>query len=132
MYILKNKYFALGLVSLVLLVALLPFSLQMTFPQNDDWVYYEVVRNFLQGNFVLHSYVGPNLYLQAFMGAVFSLFFAFKSGLAEIARLVTVVELVVGPGQHRLFHGLVVLHGHGICTPVLLVIKLVTVVYQGL
>lgn len=60
------------LVSLALFLLLFPAANAIDFFQNDDWVYYATVDNFLKGNFTLHPYSGPTLYLQAFAGAIFA------------------------------------------------------------
>ena len=58
--------FKLFLVAFFIFIVLLPVSYYINFYQNDDWCYYATVENFMRGDFTLHPYVGPTLYLQAF------------------------------------------------------------------
>ncbi|PJA87135.1 MAG: hypothetical protein CO141_01025 [Candidatus Moranbacteria bacterium CG_4_9_14_3_um_filter_42_9] len=91
---LKNQRWQLLLIAAVAFVILLPISYAITFYQNDDWCYYLTVQNFLGGNFTLHPYVGPTLYLQAFLGMVFAKFFG-VSHLPVLTLLVGCASLYV-------------------------------------
>ncbi|KKS16190.1 MAG: hypothetical protein UU80_C0022G0005 [candidate division WWE3 bacterium GW2011_GWA1_41_8] len=66
------------LAALVVFMGWLWFVLQVTFMQNDDWVYYQTVRTFMGGNIVLHPYIGPTFYLQGLIAAAFSKVFSIE------------------------------------------------------
>ncbi|MDC0449086.1 hypothetical protein OAL67_00565 [bacterium] len=66
----------------------------ITFPQNDDWVYYGIVKNFLSGNFSLHPVTAPTFYTQGILGAVFSTLFSLQR-LPVLTLVVSVLNLVV-------------------------------------
>lgn len=74
----KSNYIFLILISIFLFVLLLPLSLQINFSQNDDWVYYKMVRAFLSGDFRLDSLSAPTFYLQGFLGMTFAFLFGVK------------------------------------------------------
>jgi len=84
------------IVSVVLFLALLPLSIKVTFPQNDDWYYYEAVQNVYEGNFKLHKDVAPTLYLQVILGFVFSL-------ASEISRL-SILTLLISVASFYVFY----------------------------
>lgn len=54
-------------------------QLQGHFMQNDDWVYYLNIQNFLAGNFSLHELTAPTFYTQGFIGFVFAKLFGLES-----------------------------------------------------
>lgn len=64
-----------GVISAALFLIVLPLSLKIDFLQNDDWVYYVIVKNFLAGDFNLHLVSAPTFYAQGFLGALFSALF---------------------------------------------------------
>lgn len=66
------------IVAIILFLISLPLVLQITFPQNDDWVYYRMVQNFMSGNFTLDPVSAPTFYFQGFLGAVFAVVFGLK------------------------------------------------------
>jgi hypothetical protein len=82
------------LISFALFLVLLPLSLKITFPQNDDWVYYGMVESFLNGNFVLDPISAPTFYSQGFVGALFSLVFSI-SALPVLTLFVSVLNFYV-------------------------------------
>lgn len=81
----KIEIFAITLFLLVL-----PLSLKVTFYQNDDWVYYQTVERFQSGNFTLHPYSGPTLYLQAFLGMMFANIF----GISRLPVLTLIMACI--------------------------------------
>ncbi len=88
----SSNYVKNLILPVLLFVILLPVSLSINFYQNDDWCYYKTVENFLAGNFTLHPYVGPTLYLQAFMGMIFAKMFGI-SHLPVLTLLVACCSL---------------------------------------
>jgi len=62
----------------------------LTFMNNDDWVYYKMVQNFLNGNFTLDSISAPTFYTQGFLGFLFSKFF----GLSNLPILTILISLL--------------------------------------
>lgn len=79
------------IVSVILFLIALPLIWQINFPQNDDWVYYKMVKNFMSGNFKLDPISAPTFYFQGILGAVFSLIFGLKR-LPVFTLLVSVVN----------------------------------------
>jgi hypothetical protein len=77
-------------ISLVLFLICLPLSLKITFPQNDDWVYYGMVENFLNGNFVLDPISAPTFYVQGLMGLAFAAIFTINR-LPVLTLLVSIL-----------------------------------------
>lgn len=71
----KNPVFIVFLFSVVLSSLLLPLSSKISFPQNDDWVYYKMVYSFLQRDFTLNPISAPTFYLQGFLGMIFASIF---------------------------------------------------------
>lgn len=61
--------------SLVLFLALLPLSNKINFMQNDDWVYYQMIENFMKGDFKLSFVSAPTFYTQGILGMLFSFIF---------------------------------------------------------
>lgn len=78
------------LASAVLFLIGLPLALQLTFPQNDDWVYYRMVQNFMAGNFALDPISAPTFYFQGILGAVFAVVF----GLTRVPVLTLMISVV--------------------------------------
>lgn len=67
----------------VLFLVLFPLVNRMDFPQNDDWVYYEMVETFMSGDLTLDPYTGPTFYTQGIIAAGFAKLF----GLAQLPTL---------------------------------------------
>lgn len=59
-------------ISTVLFLTCLPLSLKINFYQNDDWLYYQTVEQFKNGNFVLDAVMALTFYVQGLIGVVFS------------------------------------------------------------
>ncbi len=76
--------------SAVLFLVCLPLVLQITFPQNDDWVYYRMVKNFMAGNFVLDPISAPTFYFQGLFGAIFASIF----GLTRLPILTLILSVI--------------------------------------
>ena len=76
--------------SVVLFLVCLPLVLQITFPQNDDWVYYRMVKSFMDGNLMLDPISAPTFYFQGLLGAVF----AFVFGLTRLPVLTLAVSVL--------------------------------------
>lgn len=75
--------------SAVLFLVCLPLVLHITFPQNDDWVYYRMVKNFIAGNFSLDPISAPTFYFQGLLGAIFASVF----GLTRLPILTLVLSV---------------------------------------
>ena len=78
----------------LLFLALLPLSLSIEFKQNDEWVYYLMVENFLKHNFILQQNVSATFYLQGMMGMIFALIFGI-SKLPVLTLLVSVLTFYI-------------------------------------
>jgi hypothetical protein len=72
------KKYGVLIVSVALFLMVLPLSKRMTFPQNDEWVYYEMVERFMEGDFTLHPYSGPTFYTQGLIAAGYSKVFSME------------------------------------------------------
>ena len=57
--------------------------------QNDDWVYYDNVDNFIKGNFLLSQLTAPTFYLQGLIAAAYSKIF----GLDNLPRLTLIFSI---------------------------------------
>lgn len=79
---------------LLLFLVILPLSLSIKFKQNDEWVYYLMVENFLKHSFVLQQNVSATFYLQGMMGMVFALLFG-MSKLPVLTLLVSVLTFYI-------------------------------------
>jgi len=69
-------------------------GLKSNFWQNDDWVYRLNVKSFLEGDYRLHSYVGPTFYMQGFLGAFWSAIFGLSS-LDLLTSLITSINVLL-------------------------------------
>ena len=78
-------------VSVLLFLIGLPLVWQINFPQNDDWVYYRMVQNFMADNFVLDPVSAPTFYFQGLLGTLFSLVFGTER-LPILTLLVSVIN----------------------------------------
>ncbi len=75
----------------VLFLLLLPYSIQIEFMQNDDWVYYGMVERFMNLNFTLDPLSAPTFYTQGILGALFSRIF----GIEYLPVLTLIVSAAV-------------------------------------
>ena len=66
------------LLSISLFLVFCPLIGLIDFPQNDDWVYYKMVRGFLNGNLGLDPLSAPTFYIQGGLGMLFSIFFSLR------------------------------------------------------
>ena len=80
--------------ALILFIMFLPLVAQIDFPQNDDWVYYNAVVAFKNGNFTLSPMVAPTFYVQGTMGVLWATVFGF-SKLPILTLLVSVLNFLV-------------------------------------
>ncbi len=87
----ENKLF---ITSVILFILLLPLSLSIDFMQNDDWVYYRMVQNFLNGDFILDPISAPTFYLQGILAALFALLFGITK-LPVLTLLISVISFYV-------------------------------------
>ncbi|KKS03118.1 MAG: hypothetical protein UU64_C0006G0028 [candidate division WWE3 bacterium GW2011_GWF2_41_45] len=77
--IVNGRYFTGIAVSLFLFLLLLPLSLKIDFMQNDDWVYYGMVENFMKLDFRLDPLSAPTFYTQGILGTLFAGIFGLQS-----------------------------------------------------
>lgn len=82
------------LVSFVLFLSLLPAALYINFYQNDDWVYYKQIEEFLSGNFLLLPQIAPTFYTQGLLGLFSALIFG-VSKLPILTLLISVLNFAV-------------------------------------
>src|SRR3989339_578305 len=88
--IIKGRYFAGVATALALFFLLLPLSLKIDFMQNDDWVYYGMVENFMKLNFKLDPLSAPTFYTQGLIGVVYARFFGLQS-LSVLTLIISVL-----------------------------------------
>jgi hypothetical protein len=71
-----NRYsnIAFFLICLTLFFVMYRLSSKIDFMQNDDWVHYQQVQSFMDGNYKLDEYFGPTFYTQGLIGMVFGKF----------------------------------------------------------
>ena len=84
-----------GVYVLVFLL-LLPIPATINYQQNDEFIYYQGVQNFLNGNFNLPGYISNTFYTQGLLGATWSLFF----GIPKLP----VLTLLMSVGSLYLFY----------------------------
>ena len=89
----KNNYGVVGL-CITIAIYLIYISLVSNFSQNDDWVYRLNVQYFLDGNFVLHWYLGPTIILQLFLGYLWSLLFGIET-LDTLTAIVSSINVFI-------------------------------------
>lgn len=73
-----------------LLLLILPLTLQISFMQNDDWVYYGMVKSFIAGDFRLADLAAPTFYAQGIPASLFALIF----GLQVLPLLTLIVGVI--------------------------------------
>lgn len=66
----------------------------ITFYNNDDWVHYKTVENFLGGEFTLHPYIGSTFFAQGILAYFFAKAFSIRS-LPILTILISVVNVFV-------------------------------------
>lgn len=79
----KSPDFIFAILASIVFVVVYPLSSKIHFYQNDDWVYYEGVQKFLNGNFDIKGYIEATFYTQGLLGASFAYFF----GLSKLPIL---------------------------------------------
>lgn len=80
----------LVVVSILLFLLVLPLSARINFAQNDDWIYYRTIRDFLAGNFLINGYIEATFYTQGFMGMLFAKVF----GVEKLPILTLVISVL--------------------------------------
>ena len=88
--ILRNDYFKFFTLSLFLFYFLYPLSNSINFYQNDDWVYYKTIQQFLTGNYIIPGYIEALFYTQGFLGTVYAYYF----GLAKLPVLTLIFSIL--------------------------------------
>jgi len=84
----RNDYI-IWVVGLLLLLLMTPLVSRINFMQNDDWVYYKTVENFLKYDFKLAPMIGSTFFTQGFFGYIFSKIF----GLMNLPFLTLAVSV---------------------------------------
>ncbi len=82
------------LVGLLLFALIFPLSYKINFFQNDDWVYYKQVTNFLNKDFVLDKSLEAAFYTQGFMAMGFARMFSLVR-LPILTLLVSVLNFII-------------------------------------
>lgn len=90
----KKNHFYLAAFSVILFLILLPLSLQIDFSQNDDWVYYKMVQNFLSGDFRLDPISAPTFYAQGVLGMIFAFLFGINH-LPVLSLFIAVINFFI-------------------------------------
>lgn len=88
-----GRKIVLGL-SLIMFLVLFPLVNSIDFYQNDDWVYYATVENFLGGELKLHPYVGPTFFVQGLIAVTFSTIFS-TANLPILTLLVSIINFLL-------------------------------------
>ncbi|MFH1960807.1 MAG: glycosyltransferase family 39 protein [Patescibacteria group bacterium] len=89
-------------ITILLFVILIPVALSINFMQNDEWVHYLTVSNFLSKNFTLYPIIGSTFYTQGLMATIFSRIFTVKS--------LPVLTLIVSVGNFYIFSRIISLY----------------------
>jgi len=76
--ILANDYSKIVLLTLLISFILFPVSDSINFYQNDDWIYYKAISQFLIGNYEVPRYIEALFYTQGFLGTVYAAFFGLE------------------------------------------------------
>lgn len=85
-----NDYFKFFVLSLFIFYFIYPLSNSINFYQNDDWVYYKTIQQFLTGNYTIPGYIEALFYTQGFLGTIFAYFF----GIAKLPVLTLAVSIL--------------------------------------
>lgn len=65
----------LELICIFMFFLIFPLTINITFMQNDDWVYYGMVKNFMAGDFRLSDLSAPTFYAQGIPAALVAMVF---------------------------------------------------------
>lgn len=76
------------------LIILVSIAFNVHFLQNDEWVYFLTIKNFLKLNFGLHPYIGATFYLQGFVSTLYSAVFGINK-LPVLTALVSFVNVLI-------------------------------------
>ena len=80
---LKSPKILILFFSFFIFLLLFPLSNLINFYQNDDWVYYKAISQFLNGNYQMPGYIEALFYTQGFLGTLFAKIF----GLSKLPIL---------------------------------------------
>lgn len=64
--------------SIGIFLLFLPLANSINYLQNDEYTYYRLVQNFLQGKFYLDPYIGATFYIQGFLGTIWAKIFGIE------------------------------------------------------
>jgi len=85
-----TRKFYLEIISLLIFILLFPLFQSINFIQNDEWVYYQNLDNFLKMNFTLHDKTAPTFYSIGFLAMGWSLLF----GRDFVPKLTLIVSIL--------------------------------------
>ena len=85
----SNDYLKIILLTLFLGIFIFPLANSINFYQNDDWIYYKAISQFLTGNYVIPGYIQALFYTQGVMGTVFANYF----GLEKLPVLTFILSI---------------------------------------
>ncbi len=74
----RTQLLIILLVTAVLFAILFPISSRINFYQNDDWIYYRTVKDFMHGYFIINGYIETSFYTQGFLGLGFAKLFGLQ------------------------------------------------------
>lgn len=86
----KKPKLTIILATTILFLISLPLVLQINYVQNDEWVYFSMIRNFLAGNFRLDPLCAPTFYIQGLLATLFSVVF----GIAKLPVLTLLMSVL--------------------------------------
>ncbi len=66
----------------------------INFFNNDDWVHYKTVENFLNGDFNLHPYIGSTFYTQGLMAFIFAKLFG-ENNIPVLTLIISALNIFV-------------------------------------
>lgn len=89
-----HRAYIVWIVGLLLFILLFPLINQVKFMQNDDWVHYKTVGNFLNHNFKLAPMIGSTFFTQGFLGLIFAKICGFAN-LPFLTLIISIGNFVV-------------------------------------
>lgn len=88
--IFSNDFFKITFFTLALGLFIFPLANSINFYQNDDWIYYKAISQFLTGNYTIPGYIQALFYTQGVMGTVFANYF----GLEKLPVLTFILSIL--------------------------------------
>ena len=87
---LTGDYFKISLLAAFIFWIIYPLSNSINFYQNDDWIYYKTIQQFLTGDYVMPGYIEALFYTQGFLGTVYAYLF----GLDKLPVLTLIISIL--------------------------------------